>query len=80
MWHGDYLLKGAFPEFYCIIRARLRLQRLCFSNGRPYWDVQFARPVHDWELKSLASFMDMIYSREVQDNGCVKICWKLARF
>lgn len=82
MWHGDYPLKEAFPKFYSIIRAREALvaKIMCFSNGRPYWDVQFSRPVHDWELESLASFMDMIYSREVRDNGSDKICWKPAKF
>lgn len=81
MWHGDYPLKVAFPEFYCIIRAREAsvAKIMCFSNGRPYWDVQFSRLVHDWELESLALFVDMIYFREVWGKGCDKICWKPAK-
>ena len=33
----------------------------------------------DWELKSLALFMDMIYSMSMRGEGRDKICWKCAK-
>ena len=81
-WCGDCTLKEAFPKFYCISKARESsiAEVMCFFVGRIHWNAQFCRPVHDWEFESLASFMDMIYSREVRDNGSDKICWKPAKF
>ena len=62
VWSGDCILKEAFPEFYCISRARdsSTVKVMCLSDGRIHWDVQFCRIVHDWELESLALFMDIV--------------------
>ena len=49
---------------------------MCFSVGRIHWDVQFYRSVHDWELESLALFMDIVYSSFVGGIGPTKVCWK----
>ena len=49
---------------------------MVFSDGRFHWDVQFFCPMQDWELESLAFFMDIIYSTFVQGNGLDQICWK----
>ena len=49
---------------------------MVFSDGRFHWDVQFFCPMQDWELESIAFFMDIIYSTFVQGNGLDQICWK----
>ena len=45
---------------------------MCFSVGRIHWDVQFYRSVHDWELESLALFMDIVYSSSAGGIGLAK--------
>lgn len=49
------------------------------SNGVIRWDVCFSRPVQDWELELLVSFMELIYSRLVRGAGFDNLCWKSAR-
>lgn len=39
------------------------------SNEMTQWDVQFTRSFQDWELESLAAFMDLIYSKPVRTEG-----------
>ena len=57
VWCGDYPLKEAFLEFYCISRSREA------SLG--------CTVLVNWELESLVSFMDLI-SMSVQGDGCDK--------
>lgn len=49
------------------------------SNGVICWDVCFSRPVQDWELELLVSFIELIYSRPVRGAGFDNLCWKSAR-
>ena len=58
VWCGDYPLKEAFPEFYCINRS------MEASLG--------CTILINWELESLALFMDLIYSTSVQGDDCDK--------
>ena len=78
---GIVLFKEAFPEFYCISKARESsiAEVMCFFVGRIHWDAQFCCPVHDWELESLAFFMDIVYSSSVQGIVPNKVFWKLAK-
>ena len=54
VWCGDYPLKEAFLEFYCISWSREA------SLG--------CTVLVNWELESLALFMDLIYSMSVQGD------------
>ena len=58
VWCGDYPLKEAFSEFYCISRSREA------SLG--------CTILVNWELESLALFKDLIYSTSVQGDNCDK--------
>ena len=58
VWCGDYPLKEGFPEFYCISQ----------SKGASLGCIVLV----NWELESLALFMDLIYSTSVQDDDCDK--------
>ena len=51
---------------------------MCFFGGRIHWDIQFYRPVQDWEVEALAMFLDMLYSMDVRGYGANKVCWMLA--
>ena len=80
VWCGDYPQKEFLPESYCIIRSREAsvAEVICLANGRLHWDIQFSRSMHDWELESLALFVEMIYTKSVRGDGCDKVCWKPA--
>ena len=40
-----------------------------FRNGKLQWKVNFSQNVQDWELESMTSFMDLIYSLTLDGNG-----------
>lgn len=50
------------------------------SGGTFYWNIRFIRPVQDWELESVASFMDHISISAVslRRNEVDKMHWKLS--
>ena len=49
--------------------------RNILSFGILHWDLNFSKTVHDWDLESSSSFMDVIYSIPVRGNGEAKLCW-----
>jgi hypothetical protein len=77
-WCGDMFLKGAFPDLFVIARDREASvdDIMSFSNGILHWDVHFSRNVHDWELESLSSFMELIYSIPLKGEGDDKLGWR----
>lgn len=49
------------------------------SNAVIRWDVCLSRPVQDWELELLVSFMELIYNSPVRGAGFDNLFWKSAR-
>lgn len=47
---------------------------LCWHGGSMVWDVSFARPVQDWEVESLTSFLHAINSVKIRWNTVDNIC------
>ena len=48
-----------------------------FDGTSFHWNISFTRLVQDWELESVADFMDVIYSVIPTQEAIDTICWKL---
>ena len=84
-WHGvlcgDCPLKNTFPELFSFsnVKESLIADVLQLSTRVRHWGVRFSRLVQDWELESLVSFIDLIYSKFVKGEGMDRLCWKPAK-
>ena len=47
-----------------------------FTNEVLHQDLHFVQAIQDWELESLMTFMDTIYSFRFRGIGEDKMCWK----
>jgi hypothetical protein len=63
---------------YCIARDKEAFvaAHLQLRNDSIHWEVNFTRAAHDWELESISTFFDLLYSAKVLGQGEDKICWK----
>jgi hypothetical protein len=77
IWCSDLPLKVLFPELFSIAREKDAsvAALMSFSNGTLHWDVNFSRNLQDWELESLAAFMELIYSQTLDGTGQDQLCW-----
>jgi hypothetical protein len=44
-------------------------------NDVVYWDINFIRLVHDWEVYSVSSFFNVLYSTRTGWGSKDKLCW-----
>jgi hypothetical protein len=79
-WCGETSLKGRFPELFRIASLpEASVKDLALFEGSNFsWNVSFTRSVQDWELESVAEFMDVIYSMLPSQEGVDSIYWKLS--
>ena len=51
---------------------------ISFSLDSYHWNIIFTSLGQDWELESIASFMDLLYSGAWKGDRADKLCWKLS--
>jgi hypothetical protein len=78
-WCGDYPLKDIFPDLYCIARDKEAFvaAHLQLRNNSIHWEVNFTRAAQDWELESISTFFDLLYSAKELGRGEDKMCWRI---
>ena len=79
-WCGETPLRRRFPELYRLAsNPEASVKDLASFDGTSFsWNVRFTRLVQDWELESIADFMDIIYSVAPTQGVIDTICWKLS--
>ena len=77
-WCGDHPLRVQFPDLFCLARApeATVADHLCFLGSMRHWNIAFCRRVHDWELETAASFMDLLYSCPIHQGNLDSLCWR----
>jgi len=70
-------LKFLFLEFYSIARNKEALvsDYLDLSNSLIHWNPSFVRVAHNWELESLDSFLNLLYSSNTHLREVDSMLW-----
>uniref|UniRef100_A0A2N9GDX6 Reverse transcriptase domain-containing protein n=1 Tax=Fagus sylvatica TaxID=28930 RepID=A0A2N9GDX6_FAGSY len=78
VWCGSCSLRNAFPDLYRIARHKDAVvgDLLQFQNGGVTWLLDFIRHVQDWELESVNSLLEMLYSSSAKGHGEDRMCWR----
>ena len=78
MWCGGIPLKDLFLELYRITRDKdaFVAKHLRIRNDKIHWEMDFICSIHDWELESISTFLDLLYSVSPKGQGQDQICWK----
>jgi hypothetical protein len=77
IWWGYHPLKKFFPELFCLARNRdaIVVDLKIVSNDMVHWDINLIRLVHDWEVDSVSSFFNVLYSAGVGREADDGLCW-----
>ena len=77
-WCGTCSLQNAFPDLYRIARHKDAVvgDLLHSQNGVVTWLFDFIRHVQDWELESVNSFLEVLYSNFAKGHGEDRMCWR----
>jgi hypothetical protein len=77
-WCGETPSKRRFPKLYQLAsNPEVSVKDLALFDGTSfYWNVSFTHLVQDWELESVAEFLDVIYSAVPTQGVIDTICWK----
>jgi hypothetical protein len=78
VWYGETALQESFPDLFRLARGRdaLVAHYMQVRNESTHWQLDFIRPIQDWELESISSYLDLLYSTKVKGNNDDTICWK----
>jgi hypothetical protein len=76
VWCTEEPLKLAYPELYriaCVKDAPVS-DFVQFWGNAVHWEVTFTRLAQDWELESISSFLDLLYSITIKNSEKDKMC------
>jgi hypothetical protein len=78
VWCGSCSLKHAFPDLYRIARNKDAAvgDLPQFQNGAVTWLIDFIRHVQDWELESVNSLLELLYSSSAKGCEEYRMCWR----
>ena len=81
VWCLDESLKAAFMELYRItcVRDAAVANIIRIRSESVHWEVNFTRLFQDWELESISSFLELLYSTSIQKPEEDKMCWKVSK-
>jgi hypothetical protein len=67
-WCGDSPFKTIFSDLYGIARDKdaFVAAHMQHRNDSIHWEVNFTRAAHDWELESISTFFELLYSAKVR--------------
>ena len=80
-WCGSGPLKQTIPELFrlaCNKEAYIG-DYIVHRNGSIHWDLDFTHLVQDWELESVSTILDLLYSTKVQGSGVDTLLWSTFR-
>ena len=78
VWCLEQPLKFAYPELYLTAcnKEGVVADFVQFSGEVVHWDVHFTRMVQDWELESISSSLEVLYSAKIKRYEQDKLCWQ----
>jgi hypothetical protein len=81
VWCGVEPFMVLFPELYRITRNKEAFvaNHLRLRNDVVHWELDFIRLTQDWEMESMSSFLDLIYSVSMKGQGSDQVCWRPSR-
>ena len=78
VWCIDVPLKEAFPGLYCLacIKDAYVADSILFRGEDAHWEINFTRTMQDWEIGTISSFLELLYSTTIKRNEEDRMCWR----
>ena len=78
MWCIEQPLKLAYPELNRIAcnKDAVVADFIHFRGESVHWEENFTRLVQDWEIESVSSFLEVLYSAKIKRYEQDKMCWQ----
>uniref|UniRef100_A0A2N9F873 Reverse transcriptase zinc-binding domain-containing protein n=1 Tax=Fagus sylvatica TaxID=28930 RepID=A0A2N9F873_FAGSY len=75
-WCGTCSLKDAYPKRFRIARNKEASvgDHICYQNEVVSWVPNFTPHAQDWELESISSFLELLYSSSTKGHGEDRMC------
>jgi hypothetical protein len=78
VWCIEQPLKLAYPELNRIAcnKDAVVADFIHFRDESVHWEENFTRLVQDWEIESVSSFLEVLYSAKIKRYEQDKMCWQ----